>query len=233
MALLDDLQVAVRRFFRDAWDESEGTAVPDAEDVRLYNHGVRLNAVVLYADIAESTKMVDEQLATFAAEVYKSFLYCAARIIVQRGGVVTAYDGDRIMGVFVGDAKNSSAARAALNINHAAQKVVMPALRDVYDDDDFVLRHCVGVDASELLVARTGVRGANDLVWVGRAANYAAKFSALRVGGYRSIISKRVYDNLNKTSKYSTKNGEDRWESLDDEVMAGVKLYGSTWWWSV
>ena len=33
----------------------------------------------------------------------------------------------------------------------------------------------LGIDTSKLFVARTGIRKSNDLVWVGRAANYAAK----------------------------------------------------------
>jgi class 3 adenylate cyclase len=50
----------------------------------------------------------------FAAEIYKTFLHCAAKIIRSEDGVITAYDGDRIMAVFIGNAKNTSAVRAAL-----------------------------------------------------------------------------------------------------------------------
>jgi len=37
----------------------------------------------------------------------------------------------------------------------------------------------VGIDTSALFVARIGVRNDNDLVWVGRAANYAAKLTEI------------------------------------------------------
>jgi hypothetical protein len=70
-----------------------------------------------------------------------------------------------------------------------------------YTASDHVLRHCVGIDASTLFVARTGVRGANDLVWVGRAANYAAKLSAISVG-YPTVISASIYESLHKTLKW-------------------------------
>jgi class 3 adenylate cyclase len=46
---------------------------------------------------------------------------------------------------------------------------------------------------SPLFVARTGIRGANDLVWVGRAANIAAKLCSLREGNYASYITNDVY----------------------------------------
>lgn len=232
MALEDDLKTAAGRFFRESWDERDGTAVPDTDDVRLYNDGVNLDAVVLYADLAESTQLVNTYKATFAAEVYKAFLYCAARIIEHRGGVVTAYDGDRIMAVFLGEAKNSAAARAALNIHHAVDEIVMPAMRTQYPNEKYALGHCVGIDASKLLAARTGVRGANDLVWVGRAANYAAKLSALRIGGYRSIITAAVYNSLNEDSKLSA-DSVNMWTAIKSATLPGMSLYGSTWRWGV
>ena len=83
------------------------------------------------------------------------------------------------MAVFIGDAKNSSAARAALKVNFAVQKVINPAIQERYPSEGYTIKHVVGIDTSHLFVARTGIRGgANDLVWVGRAANYAAKLSA-------------------------------------------------------
>lgn len=230
MALVSDLERTVGRFFRESWSRRDGVTVPEAENVRLYNDGVDLDAVVLYADLAESTRLVDKKKDTFAAEVYKAFLYCAARIIEHRGGSVTAYDGDRIMGVFIGKGKNTAAARAALNINHAAKKIVMPALKTTYTKSDYVLGHCVGIDASKLLVARTGARGANDLVWVGRAANYAAKVSGLRVG-YPSIITAAVYNKLHTSSKHHEER--DMWTKLDEnDAMPGATLYGSRFTWA-
>ena len=59
MAFESDLEQAVSRFFRDGWSEREGVVVPETDDLRLYNDGVTLDAVVLYADMAESTVLVD------------------------------------------------------------------------------------------------------------------------------------------------------------------------------
>lgn len=231
MALSADLERDVARFFREGWSEREGVVVPEAQDLRLYNDGVTLDAVVLYADMAESTALVDNYLPRFAAEVYKAFLHCAARIIELRGGAVTAYDGDRVMGVFIGDWKNSSAAQAALNINHAVQKIIAPSMKRQYPTTNYTLGHCVGIDASKLLVARTGVRGANDLVWVGRAANHAAKLSGLRTPTYRSIITGAVYDSIANYAKIAT-TGQEMWTPFVAAAMPGARLYGSTWMWA-
>jgi len=52
-------------------------------------------------------------------------------------------------------------------------------------------------------VAKTGIRASNDLVWIGRAANYAAKLSALNEAGYPTLITDAVYKKLNEGSKYA------------------------------
>jgi len=117
VALVDELTKYVDTVFTEAWVRRAGQKVPDTEDVALKNEAVELEATVLYADLAGSTKMVKEKKDSVAAEVYKSYLYCAAKLIRAKGGAITAYDGDRVMGVFIGDSKNSNAAICGLNIN--------------------------------------------------------------------------------------------------------------------
>ncbi len=87
------------------------------------------------------------------------------------------------MGIFVGKTKNTPAVRCALKINHVFLNIIKPKLIAKYPtlaSGSYKLAHCVGVDTSEVLVIRGGVRNNNDLVWVGRAPNVAAKLSALR-----------------------------------------------------
>ena len=73
---------------------------------------------------------------------------------------------------------------------HGRVKIV-----ELYPKTEYKIKQAVGVDTSKLFVARTGIRGSNDLVWVGRAANYAAKLSALRDGNSLAVITKDVFDN--------------------------------------
>src|SRR5438874_228855 len=95
------LAIAVNTVFKDHWSQQDGQVVPEPKDLTFGNDGKNLDATVLYADIASSTGLVDVYPATFAAEIYKTFLACAAKIIKDEKGVVTAYDGDRVMGVFL------------------------------------------------------------------------------------------------------------------------------------
>jgi class 3 adenylate cyclase len=229
MGLLEDLTKNVSDIFRLQWSTRDGRQVPDSADVGLGNVGVELDATVLYADIQGSTAMVDTLHPKKAAELYKAYLICAAKIINAESGTVTAYDGDRIMAVFIGNTKNSTAARAALKINHATKHVVMPAFQRQYPKSNFVLRQTVGIDTSKLLIAKTGVRGANDLVWVGPAANHAAKLSGIRKPPYSSWITQRVFRKLKDESKFSS-SGKLMWISMQ---WRGETVYGSTYSWKL
>lgn len=231
MTLGDDLRSEVRKTFSTQWTKRKGTKIPDPEDLKMGNDAVIFEAAtVLYADLSESTALVQGHKDYFAAEIYKSYLYCTARVIRSMGGEITAYDGDRVMGVFVGDAKNSNAAQAALKVNYATKEIVQPAMLKQYPTAQYRPKQTVGIDTSALFVARTGVRGDNDLVWVGRAANYAAKMAALRPR-YSSYISADVYNMLNKSAKFGG-DGRNMWTSLGSTDI-GIHIYGSTWQWSV
>lgn len=227
MGLADDLKSEVQTIFRSQWSTREGEVVPDTPDIKLGNDGVKLDATVLYADIDGSTNMVDSKMAEFSAEVYKSYLLCASRIIRSEGGAITAYDGDRVMAVFIGDRKNTSAVRCGLRIKSAVLEIINPALKNQYDSD-FKLKQVVGVDTSTLLVARTGIRGSNDLVWVGHSANHAAKLSSISEQPYATFISAEVYDNMNEVVKLT--DGKNMWEK---RTWQGRSIYRSSWYWSV
>jgi class 3 adenylate cyclase len=231
MGLKDDLEREAAAIFRAAWETRDGTVVPADDSLKLGNDAVKLDATVLYADLADSTKLVDGRSASFAAEIYKTFLHCAAKIIRSESGIITAYDGDRIMAVYIGDEKNTSAVRTALKINHAVSFIINPAKGLQYPKETYTLKHVVGIDSSKLFVARTGVRGANDLVWVGRAANYAAKLATLP-DAYGTYITAEVYDSLNAQVKTWT-DGRQMWEAVRWDNFDNRIIYRSNWWWNV
>lgn len=228
MGLAGDLKTEVARVFREQWTTRDGQVVPDTPDLKLANEGVTLDATVLYADIDGSTSMVDSKTAQFAAEVYKTYLLCAARLIRSEGGTITAYDGDRVMAVFIGGSKNTAAVRCGMKIKAAVRNIINPAIKSQYNSD-FELQQVVGIDTSSLLVARTGIRGSNDLVWVGPAANHAAKLSSLSEQPYSTFISADVFDKMNNAVKVSS-SGKDMWES---RTWRGKTVYRSSWFWNV
>ena len=109
--LKEDLKEVVAKILREQWSTREGKVVPEPEDLELGNDAIGLDATILYADIDGSTQLVDYQKSHLAAEVYKTYIVCAASIVKDEGGTIAAYDGDRVMGIFIGESKNTTAAR--------------------------------------------------------------------------------------------------------------------------
>ncbi|WP_310445992.1 adenylate/guanylate cyclase domain-containing protein [Thiobacillus sp.] len=230
MSLKDDISDEVNAIFSGSWQVETTTKVPTPEGLRLdANHAKKLeSATVLYADLDGSTNMVDNYKWWFAADVYKAYLRCASRIIRSEGGTITAYDGDRVMAVFVGEFKNTTAVRTALKINFAVEEILRSAIKDKYPDTDFILKHVIGVDTSALHAARIGVRGDNDIVWIGRAANYAAKLCTL--SGAPLWITKAVHNNMNDKVKIAL-DGTHMWEKRFWPAMNNMEIYRSTYIW--
>lgn len=227
MPLYDDLQSEVSQIFSEEWSVTGTTNVPDPDQLRLSNDAKNMEtATVLYADLDGSTNMVDRYEWWFAAEIYKVYLRCSARIIAGEGGVVTAYDGDRIMAVFKSNTQNTSAVRAAMKIHYAVVNIIRPAIQKRYPNITFVLNHVIGVDTSQLRAARIGVRGYNDLVWIGRAANYAAKLTSL--SGKPLWITKAVFEKINQDVKFSG-DGQVMWEKHTWSAMNNMEIYCSSW----
>lgn len=228
--LWDTLVADVDKIVRvDNWEVSDGTVVPSPENIGLGNRGVRLDAVVLYADLVDSTGLVSNYKDTFAAEVHKCYLSCACKIIKNLGGTIVGFDGDRVMGIYVGESKNTSAMKSALRINAAVIEIINPKLQAVWKND-YTMRQVVGIDSGKLLVAQTGVRGDNDLVWVGTAANYAAKLCNLRVDNYASWCTQAVFDAAHEEAKFS--DGKPMWEARTWDAEGGKRIYRSSWHWA-
>ena len=229
MSLNEDLTAEVKKIFKDTWEVTSGRVVPVPSSIGLGNKAVELEkAAVLYADLDGSTNMVDAETWEFCAEIYKTYLHCAAKIIKTEDGSITSYDGDRIMAIFIGEGKSDRAARSALKINYAVKEILQPAMKAQYSKSDFKIAHVVGIDLSKLRAARTGVRGDNDLVWVGKSANYAAKMTTLP-SDYPTWITKAVYDDL--TDHMKTYDEKAIWEARLWTQMDKMSIYRSNWQW--
>ena len=229
MKTAQEIIAEVKDVLSTAWKTRNGTKVPEPEDVKLGNDAVLLDGTVLYADMADSTGLVNGYKDWFAAEVYKSYLVAACNVIRNNSGSITAFDGDRVMGVYIGDTKNSSAAKTALRLNWVVGEI-NAALKAKYPNSAFQLRHSVGIDTSGLFVARTGIRNSNDLVWVGRAANYAAKLSGLSDGSNTAFITESVFTPLSDETKNGGNPKRSMWER-SHWTERNITIYKSSWTW--
>ncbi len=228
MSIADDIRKNSSDAFGTKWTVRDGVVVPSASDLKLSNDAVHFKtATILYADLDGSTSLVEKKKWEFAGEVYKTFLYAASRLIRKNNGSIVSYDGDRVMGIFISESQRNQAVSCALEINYAIKKIVQVELEKHWTAD-FDIRHVIGIDTSTIRAARTGVRGDNDLVWIGNAANLAAKLTALSADN-PTWITKRVYDQLNDPQKIGP-NGENIWRKWVWNEHDNQEIYSTTYW---
>ena len=226
----DKILSEVNDILRSDWKIREGRKIPEVEDIKLGNDAVKIECAVFYADMRGSTMLVQTHKDTFAAKMYKLFLRTACDVIQNNDGVIVFFDGDRVMAVFYGDCKCSNSAKAGLQLNAIVNTINMKII-DRFPATSYKIDYSAGIDMSEMLVVRTGIRNSNDLAWIGTAANNAAKLSELRSYKEKTFITQRVFNKLAKTSKYNADGSKCMWKALDMRIM-GEPIFGSSWFWS-
>jgi class 3 adenylate cyclase len=232
-AFSDELNGDVAETIRMAWKKRDGQVVPETTDLTLGNDRVAMEAVFLYADLADSTELAMAN-REIASEVCKGYLRGVTKIIHKNGGEIRSFDGDRVMGVFIEGGKNTAAANCGLQINWFFREVIIARFKAFYSTSlaNFTLNQTVGIDRSDIHISRAGVRDNSDLIWVGRAPNIAAKLSGIRRGYYNTLITDTVYNAILDEAKYGGFPRQNLWDSLtweDGETYGLGTIYGSTW----
>jgi uridylate cyclase len=216
MPLLQEIHQGVRDILNTAWDIREGRVIPRTEDITLLGQGVEFDGTVLFSDLAESTTLGTDFQRRTAAKVFKAFLYSCTKIVTERGGRITSFEGDRVMGVFMGDTKNTDAATSALRINYVMQKVLSPILNEYFTslrEQGFQIEQGTGIDSARILAVRAGQRNANDLVWVSKATSFAARLSGIREDPYRTFIGEEVFNKMHDSVKITGNPQVSMWEA--------------------
>ncbi|MGB8292763.1 adenylate/guanylate cyclase domain-containing protein [Rhizobium ruizarguesonis] len=228
MTIAEDIRANARTTFVAKWTVRDGITVPEPADLKLSNDAVHFKrATILYADLDGSTDLVEKKKWAFSGEAYKAFLYATSRLLRRHGGTIVSYDGDRAMGIFISNDQSNDAVSCAPEINYAIKNIVQAEISKGWTTD-FKIRHVVGIDTSEIYAARTGVRGDNDIVWIGNAANLAAKLTTLTADN-PTWITKRVYELLKDNQKLGS-NAESIWKKWKWTQHNDDEVYSTTYW---
>ena len=229
MGLLEDLKNKINSYAIEPYTIEDTTIVPDTDNPKLTfgNKGLTCEYTFLFVDIRKSSKLHDLYGFQKAAKIYQSFHEINVRVIQSNGGEVRAFDGDRTMAVFVGNGKNTSAAKTALQIKWAIGNILNPSL-----GTNIVCGS--GIDTGKILVTKVGKgrdKNTNDLVWIGQADNYASHLA--NEANSSTIISTNTYNLLHESSKLS--EGVNMWKPKQLKLKTGtmVACYESTYWWAL
>lgn len=231
MKTANEIMQGVKAILAGKWETQQARDVPTAEELPLKdNHAAELEGAVLYADLAESTGLVDGYRPFFAAQVYKAFLLGCCETIRNNDGTITAFDGDRVMAVYIGPDKCTKAVRTGLQIRFIVNRM-QELFQQKYENLNYRIDYAVGIDVSRLYAVRMGVYRDNDISWIGSAANHAAKLSARRDHRYKTFITRAVYERMNKIVREGNSPNENMWTDLSP-TDAPKSVYGSFWRWT-
>lgn len=205
MSLLNDLLSKIISYSLENYVVEDTSIVPETDYSKLTfgNKGLTSDFAFLFVDIRKSSQLVNTYGYIKAAKIYQSFHEINVRIIAINNGAIRAFDGDRVMGVFAGDNKNTNATKAGMQILWGVRNILNKVL-----ETSIVCG--VGVDYGKTLVTKVG-KGRNsenyDLVWVGEACNYASHLA--NQANNSIILSDRSYNKLNEV--YKVRNGSNIW----------------------
>lgn len=232
MKSCSDILKEMRDSINNPWVSKNVESVESVERLALKgNEGAAFEGCVIYADLKGSTDLVNAYRYSFAASIYKAYIRCVCDVIVNNGGSITSFDGDRAMAIFYGSSKCTDAVRTALQIRFVVSEL-NKIVSSKYPNLQYRVDYGVGVDVSEIFAVKTGIRNYNDIAWVGSAANIAAKLSEIRGRAENAFITKRVFDRMSDASKYGGDPKRIMWTDTGLRI-SGHSVYGSDWWWKI
>lgn len=233
------LRAQARELWNVQWNERTGQVVPSTSSIAHSNGAVKVEATYLYADLADSTEMQKLFGSDFAARVHRMYLGAASDIIREAGGSIKSFDGDRVMGIFMGTSMRTSATTAALKINWAVHSIIneLTKTKPRSDGSWWTVEHGVGIDCGEALIVRAGVRNKagttshNDLISIGSAPAIAAKLSGERSVGAPILVTSNVYGGMNESVKLSEPEKQPMFIGPKQMKVGpySVNVYTSTW----
>lgn len=227
------LKERVDTLFGTKFQSRDGQVVPSSTDVTIKDGAVKLDAAFLYSDLAGSALLSKACPWTTTAKIIRAFLDCSTRLILKNGGIVRSFDGDRVMGVFLGDRKNSNSTICGREIHWAVRKIIHPRAEKQFAsirNNGVEIRNCSGIDVGEVHAVRSGVRANNDLIWIGQAASFSAKLSDVRDTGFHTYISSRVYSQLASDAKITSENNNMWTKSSLEFAGKNETVYKSNLW---
>lgn len=236
MTLKDDLTKARDEIVGTGFTVRKGLVVPKSADVG-FNEAVQLDATYLYSDMVDSSGLVKISPKETVGKVLRLYLDLSVRIIRARGGHIRSFDGDRVMGIFIGAGRQDKAVQAAMQIKWACMNLIQPKIDAKYKsikDNEWKIKSASGIASGDTFVVRGGVRkSGSDLVSVGIAPNLAAKLSDLRQGANHVFIGKATYSSLGKNARES--KGVNMWNGPYSLTVGGkgYEYYRSNYYWAI
>lgn len=180
---------------------AEGRVLPKLDDLAVME-GRQIEAAFVYTDLASFTKIVATQPVKSSFVLLQAFVELVTRITGHYGGAVVDCAGDRLLSVFHRPAKDYSHKPVYQAITAAFWiQTMLRASEDVFAAQGVTTPMVgIGIDYGSATVGCVGFRNNKRLVFLGKAANNAAKLQDLAGPGetvmsYEAFARRPVYMN--------------------------------------
>jgi len=235
-----DLQAMVDGFLAGTYETTNPRGVPVAADIPLGNKAAKITAAALFIDLRQSSDITNAFRRQTAAKMLKSYFDGCVRLVNHNSGFVRSFNGDGLLALFVGDQRSDNAVKAAMQTKWFVQEILWPKFNGYFAANQAArgarlsFSFGAGIDEGDIYAVRVGIRGTNDVAWVGRCTNTAAKLSNVLHHPRNIGVTRRVYDQLSSSRRLS--KGVNMWSSNEQwgEFGGLRRAYRTTsYWWSI
>jgi adenylate cyclase len=235
MTLLSEIEAKVDGYLVGQYKKKTPQNVPLPEEVPLGNEASVFEASTLFIDVRQSTDLTDAFRRQTAAKMMKAYFDGCVRIVNANDGAVRSFNGDGLLALFIGDSRSSNATKAAMQVDWFVTEVLGEKFEKYFANNMTALGKTLsfeigcGLDDGWIYAVRVGIKGTNDVAWVGKPTNTAAKLSDVGSGAANIIVTRAVYNRLKRTRKYS--NGTHMWSDETFVTVGGVRraIRKTTW----
>lgn len=206
MGFVEDLTNKVRDYLSGDYEIVETKGIPSVDNV---SHGKKAKKIMLCAfsiDLRKSSDLLFQHQKQTAGKIHKAFLAVASSVVLKYGGKIRSFQGDSILVFWPANLKSQimDAVKAAMVIKWFLSSK-LSSLFEKYSKLDYG----IGIDWGEVFIVRAGISrdsNNNDLVFIGKCVNLAVAIANQAKAPKNIEVSLSVYNNLEDSHKYATKN---------------------------
>lgn len=208
---------------------TNGLTMPDIAEVTI-GSAKKMMAAVLFFDLKDFTSRAatlgNEKTLFVLNHIIPNVMY----IVKRWNGEIEKNTGDGIMAIFGTETRNvyliaRDAIEAAMTIRYFMQELVPPVLSE-NGIQPFSFR--IGIDMSDLLIARIGIDKNNFLTVVGWAANSASRLQGL-AQNERIFIGNNLKNNLHpKLHRYCEERTHEDWKWVYAGTNTPYRMFAYT-----
>jgi class 3 adenylate cyclase len=237
MTLLEDLKQKVDEYLAGDYTKVKKTSVPSPENIPLGNSAAELDATTLFIDVRQSSDITNAFRRQTAAKMMKGYFDGSVRIINKNGGSVRSFNGGGMLALFMGDSRSDNAVKAAMQTKWFVEEVSRSRFKSYFSSNQTAIGNALdfsigaGLDEGTIFAVRVGIKGTNDVAWVGRCTNTSAKLANLTSSPQSIAITRAVYERLNQNRKYSKQTHMWSAETMREigGVTRGVRTTSYRW----